>query len=78
MVENEQFCLALGAIRDTVAVVGGGSNVAWLQAEWLSAKNVGYWSYIDSEGLRILISARAKLSSITPLMMDAVTVEAFA
>ena len=78
VVENEQSCLALGAIRDTVAVAGGGSNVAWLQAEWLSSKNVGYWGDIDSEGLRILSTARAKLSSITALMMDAATVEAFA
>ena len=38
VIENEQSCLALGTIRDTVAVAGGGSNVAWLQAEWLSLR----------------------------------------
>ena len=78
VIENEQSCLALGAIRDTVAVAGGGKNVAWLQAEWLSRKNVGYWGDIDSEGLSILSAARAKLSSISALMMDAATAETFA
>ena len=39
---------------------------------------VGYWGDIDSEGLAILSDARSRLSSITPLMMDELTVKTFA
>ncbi len=42
----------------------------------LADKNVGYWGDIDSEGLTILSDARSKLSGITPLMMDELTVRA--
>lgn len=77
IIENEQSCLALNNIPDTIAISGGGKNVAWMKAEWLVAKRVGYWGDIDSEGLGILSDARSKLSTITPLMMDVVTVESY-
>lgn len=78
VIENEQSCLALKHVPNTIAVSGGGKNVAWMKAKWLAEKNVGYWGDIDSEGFSILSDARSKLSSITPLMMDEQTVEAFA
>ena len=77
VIENEQSCLALNNIPDTIAVSGGGKNVAWMEAGWLFEKNVGYWGDIDSEGFSILSNARSKLSSITPLMMDSETVEIY-
>lgn len=77
IIENEQSCLALNNIPDTIAISGGGKNVAWMRAGWLAAKRVGYWGDIDSEGLSILSDARSKLSTITPLMMDAATVEVY-
>lgn len=78
VIENEQSCLALDNVRNTIAVSGGGKNVSWMKANWLADKNVGYWGDIDSEGLAILSDARCKLSSITPLMMDEPTVKTFA
>ncbi len=75
IIENEQSCLALNHMTDTIAIAGGGKNVAWMTATWLAAKRVGYWGDIDSEGLAILSDARSKLSTITSLMMDARTVE---
>lgn len=78
VIENEQSCLALSDVRNTIAVSGGGKNVLWMKAGWLADKNVAYWGDIDSEGLAILSDARSKLSSITPLMMDEQTVKAFA
>lgn len=78
VIENEQSCLALSNIPGTIAVSGGGKNVSWMKADWLADKNVGYWGDIDSEGLAILSDARSKLSSITPLMMDELTVKTFA
>ena len=77
IIENEQSCLALNNIPDTIAISGGGKNVAWMRAGWLAAKRVGYWGDIDSEGLSILSDARSKLSTITPLMMDAATAEVY-
>ncbi|MCG8609256.1 MAG: DUF2220 family protein [Pseudomonadales bacterium] len=77
VIENEQSCLALSDVRNTIAISGGGKNISWMKAGWLADKNVGYWGDIDSEGLTILSDARSKLSSITPLMMDELTVNTF-
>ena len=77
VIENEQACLALSDIDNTIAVSGGGKNVSWMQAGWLTEKNVAYWGDIDSEGFAILSDVRSKLSSITPLMMDEQTVKIF-
>jgi hypothetical protein len=77
VIENEQSCLALNDIPNTIAVSGGGKNVAWMKSEWLAGKNVGYWGDIDSEGFSILSDVRTKLSSVGVLMMDKVTVEIF-
>ncbi|MGI9256113.1 MAG: Wadjet anti-phage system protein JetD domain-containing protein [Salinispira sp.] len=76
IIENEQACLSLPEIPGTIAVAGGGKNVAWMRAAWLAGKRVAYWGDIDSEGLCILSDARSKLSSLTPLMMNAATVDA--
>lgn len=77
VIENEQSCLALPELAQTIAVAGGGKNVTWLQAGWLTSRRVGYWGDIDSEGLGILSDARSRLSTLTPLMMDAETVVAY-
>jgi len=77
VIENEQSCLSLSDIPDTIAVAGGGKNLAWMKAAWLPEKKVAYWGDIDSEGFSILSDSRSKLSAITPLMMDAGTVEAY-
>ena len=77
VIENEQSCLSLDNIPNTIAVSGGGKNVSWMRAGWLADKRVGYWGDIDSEGLGILSDVRSKLSTITPLMMDSETVKAY-
>lgn len=77
VIENEQSCLALPEIANTIAVAGGGKNINWMQAKWLTYKNVAYWGDIDSEGLSILSDVRSKLSSVTALMMDVQTVNTF-
>ncbi|MGV0036773.1 MAG: Wadjet anti-phage system protein JetD domain-containing protein [Candidatus Azotimanducaceae bacterium WSBS_2022_MAG_OTU7] len=77
VVENNQSGLALPPMSDTIAVFGGGWNVAWLAAGWLSKKQVGYWGDIDLEGLAILSDVRSKISHVVPLMMDEETVQTF-
>ncbi|SET50912.1 Wadjet anti-phage system protein JetD domain-containing protein [Thorsellia anophelis] len=77
VVENEQSCLGLPELPDTIAVAGGGKNIAWLDAKWLEEKQIGYWGDIDSEGLTILSEARAKQSHIQSLMMNELVVTQF-
>tara|TARA_Y100001963_G_scaffold53600_1_gene75114 strand:+ start:3156 stop:4421 length:1266 start_codon:yes stop_codon:yes gene_type:complete len=77
VIENEQSCLSLDNIPDTIAVSGGGKNVSWMKANWLASKRVAYWGDIDSEGFAILSDVRSKLSTVIPLMMDSDTVEAY-
>lgn len=76
VVENLQSGLALPDLDDTIAVIGGGRNVNWMDAPWLVAKRVGYWGDIDSWGLSILSDARANLVTLEPLMMDSETLKA--
>ena len=76
VVENLQSGLALPYMNDTVAVIGGGKNVAWMEAEWLRNKQVGYWGDIDTWGLSILSDARNKCSIVESLMMDRDTLKA--
>ncbi len=76
VVENLQSGLALPYLNDTIAVIGGGKNVAWMEAEWLRNKRVGYWGDIDTWGLSILSDARNKCSIVESLMMDRDTLKA--
>ena len=76
VVENLQSGLALPDLDDTIAVIGGGRNISWMNAPWLMTKRVGYWGDIDSWGLSILSDARARLETVEPLMMDLATLKA--
>lgn len=77
VIENDQPCLSLDNIPDTIAVAGGGKNVSWMKADWLGNKRVAYWGDIDSEGFAILSDVRSKLSTVIPLMMDSEIVETY-
>ncbi len=70
IVENKQSGLALPPLADTIAVFGGGLNVAWVKAVWLRDKQVGYWGDIDTWGLAILSEVRKWLPHVCALMMD--------
>jgi hypothetical protein len=70
VVENIEPGLALPPMEDTIAVIGGGKNVAWMDAVWLKEKYVGYWGDIDTWGLCFLSDARSKVKHLSALMMD--------
>ena len=70
VVENLQSGLALPKMKDTIAVIGGGKNIAWMQAAWLHTKHVAYWGDIDTWGLSILSDVRSLIKHVQPLMMD--------
>lgn len=73
VVENLQAGLSIPELTNTIAVIGCGRNITWLNAQWLKAKNIAYWGDIDSWGLTILSDARGQNQAITALMMDLAT-----
>lgn len=73
VVENEQSVLALPSLPNTIAVGGGGHNVAWLDAAWLRDKRVAYWGDVDGDGLTMLARARTRCPHLHALMMDRAT-----
>jgi hypothetical protein len=75
VVENMESGLGLPSLPDTIAIFGGGKNVAWMEAVWLKSKNVAYWGDLDTWGLSILSDVRSKLSTIKVLMMDQKTLD---
>lgn len=70
MVENLQAGYSLSELRDTIAVFGGGSNTAWVQADWLKSKRIGYWGDLDTWGLKFLSDVRLRQPHVEAVMMD--------
>jgi hypothetical protein len=76
ILENEITYLALPAIPDTLAVLGGGYGIGALQAlTWLPEREVHYWGDLDTHGFAILDRLRAFLPSARSLLMDRTTLE---
>ncbi|WP_409322652.1 Wadjet anti-phage system protein JetD domain-containing protein [Pseudomonas putida] len=59
----------LRELPGTIAVLGCGSDLAWLGSEQLQSKQIAYWGDIDTWGLRMLARARARQKDVTALMM---------
>ncbi|AMQ90513.1 Wadjet anti-phage system protein JetD domain-containing protein [Marinobacter sp. LQ44] len=78
LVENERCLHQLPRLSDTVAVLGSGLNLSWLNATWLKDRATAYWGDIDTWGLTMLARARKHLPLLTPLLMDGVTFDTFA
>ncbi len=70
VVENEQSGYALPELAGTVAIFGGGRNLAWMEAGWLQQKRVGYWGDMDTWGFLFLSEARQRRPHITSVLMD--------
>lgn len=69
IVENESSLHQLPECPDTIAVLGAGFDLSWVEAEWLREKQVAYWGDIDTWGLQFLAKARAAIPNLTALMM---------
>ncbi len=70
VVENDQSGYALPELPNTVAVIGGGRNVAWMAAHWLRQKKIAYWGDLDSWGFLFLSQARQYQPHVESLLMD--------
>jgi hypothetical protein len=78
IVENERCLHQLPPLPGTVAVLGSGHNLAWMQAEWLREKAIGYWGDLDTWGLAMLAIARVHQPKLEALLMNQHTFEAHA
>lgn len=78
LVENERCLHQLPKLPGTIAVLGSGLNLSWLNAKWLKGRVTAYWGDIDTWGLSMLASARKHLPLVTPLLMDGITFDTFA
>ncbi len=79
VVENEN-CVHLlpPKLPGTVAVMGAGNNLRWLEASWVNKTPVGYWGDIDTWGLVLLARARTFAPHLHSLLMDRQTFDQFA
>lgn len=78
IVENESCQHQLPALSRTIAVLGTGFDLAWLEGDGPSTKQVAYWGDIDTWGLQLLARARKAIGHLHPLMMTSEVYEQFA
>lgn len=77
LIENDRCLHLLPTLPGTIAVLGSGLDLAWLRADWLYERNVGYWGDMDTWGLRMLACARTLQPHLTPLLMNQALFERF-
>jgi len=70
VVENEQCLHHLPHLENTVAILGAGLDLSWLQSDIFHDKQIAYWGDMDTWGLQMLARSRHYCSSITPLFMN--------
>ncbi len=75
LVENEQCHYQLPELQDTIAVLGAGLNLNWLNNPYFKSSHIAYWGDIDSWGLKMLSIARNLQADLTALLMDSETFE---
>ncbi|MCZ2406739.1 MAG: DUF2220 family protein [Burkholderiales bacterium] len=79
LVENESSLHQLPQpLPHTIAVLGAGLNLGWLDAPWLRERHVAYWGDLDTWGLHMLATARGHLPLLRPLLMDRACFDAHA
>jgi hypothetical protein len=69
VVENESSLYQLSQIPDTVAILGAGLNLGWLEAPGFNGKQLAYWGDLDTWGLQMLATARGYRPQLRALLM---------
>ena len=69
IVENQKCLHLLRDLPGTIAVLGCGSDLAWLGSAELRGKSIAYWGDLDTWGLRMLARARSRFNAVIPLLM---------
>lgn len=70
VIENEQCRYQLPALQDTLAILGAGLNLSWMNNPDFQHKHIAYWGDIDTWGLKMLAMARQAQPRLTPLLMN--------
>lgn len=70
LIENDRCLHLLPALPDTIAVLGSGLDLAWLSADWLSQRHLGYWGDMDTWGLHMLARARTLQPRLEVFLME--------
>ncbi|MFZ2234829.1 MAG: Wadjet anti-phage system protein JetD domain-containing protein [Dokdonella sp.] len=78
VIENERCRHLLPKLPDTIAVLGSGLNLAWLRADWLHDRCLGYWGDLDSWGFDMLARARCLQPHLTALLMERTVFDRYA
>lgn len=69
LIENERCEHLLPPLRDCIAVLGAGFDLAWLAGQALEGKKLYYWGDLDTWGLAMLARARQLRPNLQALMM---------
>ncbi len=69
LIENERCEHLLPPLRDCIAVLGAGFDLAWLAGQALEGKQLYYWGDLDTWGLAMLARARQLRPNLQALMM---------
>jgi hypothetical protein len=78
VVENESSLYQLPQVPDTVAILGAGLNLGWLEAPGFDGKQLAYWGDLDTWGLQMLATARGYRPQLRALLMTRDNFEAHA
>jgi hypothetical protein len=78
IVENESCQHQLPTVSKTIAILGAGFDLSWIEGDWLLTKRVAYWGDIDTWGLQFLARARKAIGQLDALMMTSEIFEQFA
>lgn len=70
LIENDRCLHHLPELSDTIAVLGSGLDLAWMRADWLSQRSLGYWGDMDTWGLHMLGCVRGLQPHLKPLLME--------
>ena len=70
LIENDRCLHLLPSLPDTIAILGSGLDLAWLRADWLRQRHLGYWGDMDTWGLHMLARARSLQPHLQPLLME--------
>jgi hypothetical protein len=78
VVENESSLYQLPQVSDTVAILGAGLNLGWLEAPRFDGKQLAYWGDLDTWGLQMLATARVYRPQLRALLMTRDILDAYA
>ena len=78
IIENESCEHHVPMLPQTLAVLGTGFDLGWVNVNRMTGKRVGYWGDLDTWGLQLLSAARTRLPNLDALMMTTATYDRFA